>query len=267
MRKISPFLKSPKFEISKVGNAYTGYMYMLKKNGLSPCENPVDLQEASKRQAKVTALILESIKNYAEKQGITESEAREAMFDEKSQVSLNPVDYLPMEQKEDYFQLVDQVKTLPYKAASLMIRYRAVYPVEVVSNARTGAVEVKTQPIGFSATPGDRLRFDNNIVELVAKVSEGDESISVKPLDFNLAANKVGFLIDFETNVEKVGFPDWTEKSTAEYLLESQVKAVYDFYRSETGELPTEDEEKQSAKEGELVKSSSNDSAASQPAA
>lgn len=265
MRKFSPFLKSPKFEIAKVGNELTGYIYLLKKNGLSPCENPVDLQKASKRQAKVTALILEAIKNYAELHGLTEGEAREAMFSENNAVAMNPVDYLTMEQKESYFEHVDQVKTLPYKAATLMLRYRAVYPVELVANAKSNSTSLQVAPIGFSAAVGDRIRFEGGVtVELTAKVSEGADLLPIKPLESNLTSGKVGYLIDFETGSEKYGFPDWSDKDTAEFLLENQVQALFNFYKSETGELPSEEEEQEATEtEGKQLTSSSNSSSPS----
>lgn len=266
MRKFSPFLKSPKFEIAKVGNELTGYIYLMKKNGLSPCENPVDLQEASKRQAKVTALILEAIKNYAERHGLTEGEAREAMFAENNAVAINPVDYLPMEQKERYFEHVDQVKTLPYKAATLMLCYRAVYPVELVGNTKANSTVLQVNPIGFSAVVGDRIRFEGGVtVELTAKAIEGAETLAIKPLESNLSSGKMGFLIDFETGTEKYGFPDWSDKDTNECLLETQVQALFNFYKSEAGELPTDEEEVEASEEGKQSTSLLNPSVTSQP--
>jgi hypothetical protein len=78
--KKSPFSVSKKLEIVPVGTADSGVIYLLKRGGITPNESPVDLQEATRRQAEVTMILMQAVKGCAEKEGISQKEARERVF-------------------------------------------------------------------------------------------------------------------------------------------------------------------------------------------
>lgn len=298
MPKLSPFSKSKRLDIIPVGNADTGILYLLKKSDLSPCENPVSIQQAQKRSAKVSIMLLEAAQNYAEKHGVTEEQARDIILSAKtplqfsdyltpaskkkfdvlveeaikayiakenvsedeakqavipamnpivSGVSVNPLYYLSSDKQYEYLELIGSNQEVVLNAATAMIKYRRAYHCVVASRVVEGATEIQIEPAMFEASAGDRLRFGGTYLTLEEPVSYGQELIKVKPSKA-LDGGSVGFLIDFSTGQEKYGDPDWDVESTKEYLLNSQIEALYKFYQAEAGELKEEDDE---ASEGE----------------
>ncbi len=257
MRKFSPFINSPKPDIQKVGNQSTGYIYLLKKNGLTPNENAVDMQEASRKQAKVSALFLTAIQGYADKHKISEEEAKDIFFSD-SNVDINPVNYLDAASKEQYLMLLQDVSDTQYNAATLMIKYRLLYPVEVTAKAKAGSDTIKVSPLAMPLVKGDKLRFTNGFLVVSAVADAGESVVSVEP-GIAVDAGEVGYLIDFETGKERVGDPHWSLNDTRDLLMESQVAALYDFYKSETGGLKTDEEpDSEPVNEGNLPNESIN---------
>ncbi len=78
--KKSPFSVNKKLEIVPVGSVDSGVIYLLRRGGITPNESPVDLQEATRRQAEVTMILMQAVKNCSEKEGISQKEARERVF-------------------------------------------------------------------------------------------------------------------------------------------------------------------------------------------
>lgn len=292
MRKFSPFIRTPKPVIVPVGNESTGIVYLLKKEGLSPCENPVDMQQASRKQAQTTALIYEAVRAYAEKHGVPEAIARDIVLSAKP--SLNAVDYLSEPSKAQYHKLIDEVaktyaekadidpgkakaeviqamtpvvggadvnlfeylskestaaylelvgdtRDLPYRAATLMLKYRTCYPVELAVTAKAKDDVWKVKPLNCGFQKGDRVRMGNTLVTITAAAEAGDTELAIEPAGIGFPAEMVGFKLDFETGSELHGIPDWSESDTAEMLLESQIQAIYRFYQSEAGQLSDEE--------------------------
>ena len=287
MPKLSPFSKSKRLDIVPVGNADTGILYLLKKSDLSPCENPVSAQEAQKRSAKVSIMLLEAAQNYAEKHGVTEEQARDIVLSAKtplqfsdylsvqskkkfdalveealksyqakeavsedeakqavipamnpiiSGVSVNPLYYLSSDKQYEYLELLGSNSEVVLNAATAMIKYRRAYHCVTTSRVVDGATEVQIEPSMFEASALDKIRFGSAVLVLEEPVSYGQELIKVKPAKA-IESGAVGFLLDFETGQEKYGDPDWSVEATKEYLLNSQIEALYRFYQAEAGEL------------------------------
>lgn len=312
MKFRSPFQCTPKPEIVRVGNHETGFIYLLKKNGLSPCENPVDLQKASRKQAQTTGLIYqavkaysvrhqvsedvarqvvlsakpnltyqdylspdsqqlhaelmkEAIRNYAERENVDKRQAKTLVYQAMTPVinstDVNLFDYLSPEQTSQYLELASDTRELPYRVATLMIKYRVAYPVILSADAPIKSTVLPILPAAFPMLKGDRVRLGDHIYTLADTVSLDEDVISVvEPIPMAIASGEVGFWVNPKTNREVIGEPDWTEKQTFEELMEPQIQAIYKFYQSEIGELPdeeeaTEDEEEATGSEGNLIAS------------
>jgi hypothetical protein len=82
--KRNPFGQK-QLEILPVGNTQTGVIYLAKRHGITPAENPVDMQEAMKRQTEATLIFLQAVKNCAEQEGLSNAEARNRLFPTKQE--------------------------------------------------------------------------------------------------------------------------------------------------------------------------------------
>lgn len=239
--RFSPFVNQPQYEKVKVGNDETGYIYLLKKGGLTPSENAVDMQELSKKQAKITSMIYTAIKNYAGKHKLSDEDAREIFFSDK--VNINPIDYLEPSQQEAYLELVSDVGEQKYKAASLMIQYRLLYPLIIKEKTKAGSTTLKVEPLTYPLAKNDVFQFEGFQVEVADTYNFGATEINVNPVPQNIDLGKVGYLLDFETGKVRSGDPTWNLALTKDMLVESQIAALESFYKSETGELKASDNE------------------------
>ena len=86
-----------------------GVVYLKKIDAVTPADNPIDYQEATKRQSQTTILFLQAVKNCAEKYGISQQAARERIF---------PGDPLPSANIQDFLEIgqISKLNSLHYEA-------------------------------------------------------------------------------------------------------------------------------------------------------
>ena len=273
MAKFTPFIQTPDQQIVPVGSTETGKIYLLKKGGLSPNESPYELQELEKRQAKLQMLIQRAVRKMAKEEGLSRTEATNRLFNipvksaesgegDRSAVEAESAyslfDFFS-EQDAEQFLLLQDSKSVPYKAASLFIRYRLAYPVEIAENRDqpSDSPSVKIKAPWFDVGEGDRLKFGKFFVTVTGNPTpvDGEDifELPIQPPKSSLIAGEIGFLCEEGSCQEKIGDSTWTEDDTKENLLDSQITAIYTFYQSEAGELrslDSKDEEAEAPDEG-----------------
>lgn len=251
-----PFLVSPKTEIRAIGTPDIGIIHLTSKGGISPNENPVDLQAAGTRQARTQLIIQNAIKNLAEKENISKAAARKRLFDlpikdatqagsaadvevvEEDVPSL--YDYLSPEEATELLNLREDTASIAIKAATLFIRYRVVYPVQLSVSAKAKATSIAAE-LGFPIADGQKLKFGYQKVEVDGAHDVGAEEIAVKSLKNPIEEGAIGYLCEFESGKLKVGDAEWSEDDTRSHLTEELILRIYDFYQQElTGLSPEE---------------------------
>ncbi len=244
MKKL-PFAVKPRLEIVPVGNPEIGIIHLLKKGGTSPNEDPIDLQEAGTRQAKAMLITEKAIKRLMEQESCSKAEARKRLFaapvrdaesGEDSEPEESMYDYLSIEESTELLSLRDNQVDIAIRVATLFIRYRVAYPVQLSATAKPKADKLYVEPLPFSLAEGDRIRFDAFKVEITSSAEEGEEAIAIKPNAPELKRGAIGYLLN-ENGQEKLGSPDWEEADTR-LLTEELIAAIYAFYRMEKGGIP-----------------------------
>ncbi|MBE9178595.1 hypothetical protein IQ268_08490 [Oculatella sp. LEGE 06141] len=275
MKKALPFLVAPKTEIRAIGTPEVGIVHLLKRGGISPCENPVDLQEAGNRQAKVQLILQQAIKRLAQEEGISKSEARKRLFamptkdaadgsaTDEEMPSL--YDHLSADEAADLLNLREDTASTAIKAASLFIRHRVAYPVQLVVPAKATSTSLTVEPLSFAIADGQKIKFGYLKVEVDGAHEVGAEVVTIKSLAQNLADEAIGYLCEFETGKLMIGDADWTEDHTRECLTEELIIRIYNFYQAEMTGL-AEQEEAKPAEDAE-GKNLASDSSSALPAA
>lgn len=266
--KNSPFQTTKKkLEIVSVGDAETGVIYLAKRNGITPNENPVDMQESMQRQTAATLIFLQAVKNCAEKEGISRAEARELIFPSPKPPAVAPTtetsatsaivvaekpksadlyDYLEPEQAAKLISLQEDSRHVALQAATLFLQHRLAYPIVVTADAKAKSNLLEIEPLRFQVASGNRFKLDDTVIEVAEAASYEVESLVLEPLSQKVVTGTVGFLLDV-TGREKLGDPEWTHEHTRSYLTEAQIEAIYRFYQEEIGIASKSDE---SATEG-----------------
>lgn len=262
--KALPFLVSPKLDIRAIGTPDIGIIHLVKKGGISPNENPVDLQAEGNRQAKTQLMIKQAVLRLAKEQGISQKEARKKLFaqpikdaagnaieeDEREDM----FDHLTPEESSELLSLRENVAATAIRAATLFIRYRVAYPVQLVANAKAKTDRLHLQPTGFPIADGQKVKFGYCKVEVDGFQDDGSEEVAVKPLSQPLEAESIGYLLDFETGKVKVGDSDWTEDHTRELLTEELILHIYSFYQLEMSGVPETEVEPTAEEDEDLGK-------------
>lgn len=238
--KNNPFQSAKKrLEIVPVGSADSGVIYLAKRGGITPAENPIDVQEAMKRQTEATLIFLQAVKNCAAKDGISQADAREKIFPttraDGSQVEgADLYDYLEPEQSARLIGLQEDARSIALQASTLFIQNRLAYPIILTADAKAKSNQIEIEPLRFQVAIGNKFRLGEIVVEVIEPAGYDDEILMVQPLPQALHAGDVGFLLDV-TGREKIGDAEWTLQCTKQYLLEPQINAIYDFYQQEIG--------------------------------
>lgn len=245
-----PFLVLPKQkQIVPIGDETTGVVHLLKKGGISPKENPADMQERQKKTARVQALLIKATQRLAQAEDISRTEARKRLFamPTKSAKDGEPVereglglyDSLEPDEIETFLQLQGETEELKIRAATLMIQFRIAFPVEVVALAKAGSEVIEVKPIGFEVHAGDRISFNNGDIIAEVKEHRDEQSLSIPVIKLKapLKPETLGYLCFKGTESPKIGDPDWTQEATENFLLERQIQLMYDFYRMDTAGL------------------------------
>ena len=248
-----PFLTLPKEkQIAEIGDEGTGVVHLLKRSGVTPKENPADMQERQKKTAKVQALLIKATQRLAKNENISRTEARKRLFATPTKSAENGeqveeegaglYDHLEPEEVEMFLQLQIETQELRIRAATLMIQFRIAFPVEVVALAKAGSEALEVKPIGFGIPAGDRILFGDIVVEVSDYADEGSLTIQVEKLKAPIRPETVGYLCFKDASTAKIGDPNWTQPDTESLLLESQVQLLYDFYRMEAAGLDSIEE-------------------------
>lgn len=258
MAKALPFIVQPKTDIRAIGSPEYGVIHLLKKGSISPRENPIDLQEAGTRQAKVQLMLQQAIKRLAKEEGVSNSEARKRLFaapvkdaesGQETDDSASLYDHLSSTEAAELLNLREDTAATALKAATLFIRYRVAYPVQIVSNAQFGVPELTVAPLSFPIADGQKIQFGGIKVQVNGFHEVGAETIAVAAIPQPIADGKIGYLCNFETGKQQIGDPEWTEDDTAE-LPEPLILAIYRFYELEMAGLEEEPQQEQQDAEG-----------------
>jgi hypothetical protein len=258
--------------IVPIGTQETGIIYLERKMGIAPVENPVDMAEAMQRQTETTLIFLQAVKNCATKEGISQAAARKKIFPEpkKPELPATPVngngalvkvevmdeeevdlyDYLEPEQVVKLIGLRENSREIELQAATLFIQHRLAYPIVLRSEAQPGAELIEIEPLRFQVAVGNKFRFGSVILEATGAAGYDEATLTVKSVPLLLSAGSAGFLLDV-TGREKLGDPEWTIEDTRRYLLEAQIQEIFHFYEQETGLATKKDDD---APEGNLTK-------------
>ena len=274
--KLLPFLSQPSQEIVPVGNDEVGVLYLLQKKGITPNENPVDFQEQQKNQQKFLLRLNKRIKQLANENNVSIASMRKKVFgaevSEKTadggqvEVAIDDgnetmFDYLDQETAELLFAMQEDKRGVAIRAATYMVRNRTAYPVKLAANAIAGMEQITIHTPNHLLGEGSHIKFGSSYVEIAENwlpaVSSGDHSLlKVKQLITNLQDGTVGFLCDRDSTVTKLGYPEWTEDDTKNFLSEELIAELYQFYLAESGvEPPDSGNKDKEDSEGNLLRS------------
>jgi hypothetical protein len=249
MRKALPFLVSPKSEIRAVGTPDIGVIHLQKKGGISPNENPIDLQEAGTRQAQMQLMLQGAIKRLAEEKSISKGEARKQLFampvrdastGEEAEDVPSLYDYLSPEESAQLISLRDDTAAIAIKAATAFIKYRVAYPVQINGFAKAKAESASVQPLAFSVDAGQKIQFGSKKVTVRTVAETDDEALNFEALSERLEDGAIGYLCG-ENGKVLFGNLDWTEMDTRECLTEDLITRIYNFYQAEAAGLSEEE--------------------------
>lgn len=261
MAKNLPFVVRPRLSIIAVGNEETGIIHLLSKKGISPNENPSDLEEAAKKQVRMALIVDGGIRKLMAERGITRAEARKLLFGmqiksatpdsqveaveakEAAEAEESLYDYIPREQAEELVALRENKVEIAIKASTLFIQYRVAYPVCFAATLKPGAAEAQVYPLQFPLNPGDRLKTADGVAIDIAGIAEaGAETLKIKPIGTKIEENAIAYLMA-DKYYQKLGAPEWTIEDTCEFLTEELIEQIYRFYRQEAGGIPDLDDE------------------------
>lgn len=251
MLKRSPFQskKSQKLEYEAIGTEETGVIYLLKRGGISPSENPQDVQEMIQRQAEATLIFLQGVRQLAERDGITTEEARQRIFptktaeeeEEEKRTGLAVVvdevdlyDVLDPAQAKNLILNQENAREVAIRSATLFIQNRLLYPIVLTKDVKAKATELTIEPLRFGIAIGNKFKIEEVTIESKEEADFDSEAIDITAIPQSFEAGTVGFLLDATGRV-KVGDEQWTDEMTRKYLMEQQITLIYTFYQSEIG--------------------------------
>lgn len=254
MMKHSPFQtkKRTVIEIEAIGDESTGIIYLAKRGGITPAENPVDLQESIKQESEATLIFLEAVKACAVRHGISNADARKRIFPEPVPGKTLPdgtvvkavqpegddlYDYLEPREIAQLISLQTESRDVAIRAATLFIQRRLTYPIVVTEDAKEKLNQVAIEPLRYQVTTGNEFKFDGTLITASEPMDFDTVILMTEQLPRKLIAGEVGYLLDRFGQI-KFGDPNWTLEDTRLYLQESQINAIYDFYKSEIGQGP-----------------------------
>ncbi|MEO1521985.1 MAG: hypothetical protein AAFU78_14570 [Cyanobacteria bacterium J06633_2] len=272
MLKFVPYSTQPKTQAVPVGTVQAGILWFEKRGHLTVRESPLNLQAQEKRQARVNDLIFIASEKLASDQGISKRKARELLLnkpvkkesdnsaetDDDSGVEANSkpvgdepqnkveaevdytiIDFLTADERRDFLQLTSAPSTLELDIATLMMQYRVLFPVTLASNVQVKSKQLEVMPLKFPIEAGDRLKFDQLVVEVTELAVEGSGLIAVNELPAQLNAESVGFLCQRGNVKCQTGIDGWTREDTESHLGykgpgQSMIDSIVEFYRLES---------------------------------
>jgi hypothetical protein len=277
MLKRSPFQskKVNTMQFKAIGSDETGIIYLLKRGGISPSENPQDVQEMIQREAEAALIFLQGVRQLSERDGITSEQARQLIFPTKTaeQKALEKETGLAVVVDEvDLYDVLDpaQAKNLilnqenarevAIRSATLFIQNRLLYPIVLTKDVKAKATALSIEPLRFGIAIGNKFKFGDVTIESTEEADFDSESIDVSSMPQSFEAGSVAFLLD-ATGREKVGDDQWTDEMTRKYLMEDQITLIYAFYQTEIGvKTEVDDDGKTEGNSTSMTKSPSSSS-------
>lgn len=220
-------------EVIAIGDENIGIIYLEKRGFISVGERmEIDDYELSKNKAQIAATKL--IKTIAEDKGISFEAAQELL-------SPKPVDGVTVDNSDiiyDYAERFAELQslsaihsnTLAVAIATILIRYRAAYPVQIDYDAAINATALDIVPQSINLRNKQQIAFGSAKVTVKGNQSSYVSVIQVEPIEQPLAEGDIGFLVDGRKYI--VGSDEWTIEDT-KALDENLVSAIYDFYQNE----------------------------------
>jgi hypothetical protein len=229
-------------------------LLLQRKGGLAPVEKAQDLEELGKKRAKLTALSMTAIENYAKSKGLSYDEARELIYPTapseveidgramargisieqakaeltRTGISINLMDYMDSSQREQYLSLAQESERLPIMAATKMIEHRYVHAVRVTSVAVNDVLGVA--PLAKELKAGTVLMLDGAALEVAEDTIEG--AVRLRVLGTASIAVVDSLLVVLKNGKPEIGLSSWSAHDT-EQLLERHIDVVYGFYQRE----------------------------------
>ena len=262
MTKLLPFVNKPAEEIEVVGNENTGLLYLLKRHGVTPNENPSDFQEQQKKQQKFLLRLNKRIKELAREEKVPVhvmrkrvmgAEAPEKSADEEGSTAVEVVDtdeqrmfdYLDEQTTELLFNLQEDKAKLAIRAATYMLKYRVVFPIVSLSNAVPGSKNLFIESVQAPIEAGTVIKFGPTkfvkVTETLTPSYEAGETLIIDELPFELKEHDVGFLCIPGTRRLQIGC-DWIEEHTRDLISEELISLLFNFYQKEAGIVTDFDE-------------------------
>ncbi len=220
-------------EVVAIGDENIGILYLEKRGFISVGERmEIDEYELSRNKAQIAATKL--IKTIAEDKGISFEAAQELL-------SPKPVDGVTVDNSDiiyDYAERFAELQslstihsnTLSVAIATILIQYRAAYPVQIDYDAAINATALDIVPQPINLRNKQQIAFGSVKATVKGNQSSDVSVIQVEPIEQPLAEGNIGFLVDGRKYV--VGSDEWTTEDTKS-LDENLVSAIYDFYQNE----------------------------------
>lgn len=229
-------------------------LLLQRKGGLAPVEKAQDLEELGKKRAKLTALSMTAIENYAKSKGLSYDEARELIYPtapsevevdgramargisieearaelSRAGISINLMDHMDSSQREQYLSLAQESERLPVMAATKMIEHRYVHAVRVTSVAVDDILGVA--PLAKALAKGTTLVANGWALEVAEDAPEG--AIRLRVLGSASVAAVDELLVVQKNGKPEIGLSHWSANDTEE-LLERHIAVIHDFYQRE----------------------------------
>jgi hypothetical protein len=229
-------------------------LLLQRKGGLAPVEKAQDLEELGKKRAKLTALSMTAIENYAKSKGLSYDESRELIYPTapseveidgramargisieqakaeltRTGISINLMDYMDSSQREQYLSLAQESERLPIMAATKMIEHRYVHAVRVTSVAVNDVLGVA--PLAKELKAGTVLMLDGAALEVAEDTIEG--AVRLRVLGTASVAVVDSLLVVLKNGKPEIGLSSWSAHDT-EQLLERHISVIHSFYERE----------------------------------
>lgn len=225
-------------EVVAIGNENIGTLYLEKRGFISVGERmEIDEYELSRKKAQIMATKL--IKRIATDRNISFEEAQN-LLSPKPDANGTVVDNsdIVYDYVEEFAELqslsaVDG-NSLAVAIATIFIKNRVAYPVEIEYDAAINATTLDINPTSISLSNKQQILFGGTVDRQVVTV-KGNHGVDVaivqvEPIAAPLQTGDIGFLVKGQKYI--VGSDEWTAEDT-KTLDENLVSEIYEFYQNE----------------------------------
>jgi len=220
-------------------------------------------EESIDRQLESQGIILETVLEIAEKDGISPDEAQKKLFGlDVKEIGFDDNGEPIIEQNESNSQIsmfkwmgknrfMAFSKALANKQnnrdtiesiATGMIQNRMLYPVVLTKTHKARSKALAVQPVGYVLEKGSKVQFGEYTVTLADSCDHDEADLTLTdgiPTRFD--DTLIGFVLN-KDDTAKQGFPDWDVDATQQYLPNAPIDVaaeIYQFYMTERS-MPTD---------------------------